>query len=167
MPCRFLKLLPAALVCLATTAAFAQLSPLDPDWREADAPPPPALRTEGLIDLEMPGALLRFGVDPQSISVGKDGVVRYVIVAKSTSGAVNASYEGIRCAASEVRTYARHTPGAGWTQTPETKWVALSRHSLQVAKSGGCIGAGTNLTAADVVRDMRAPVHMRYRPEYR
>ncbi|MES2784041.1 MAG: CNP1-like family protein [Pseudomonadota bacterium] len=164
---RKFKLLASALCALAASASLAQLAPLDPDWRESDAPPPPVLRTDGLIELEMPGALLRFGVDPQSITVGKDGVVRYVVVAKSATGTINANYEGIRCAAGEVRIYARHTPGAGWTQTPDTPWVALSRHSLQVARTGGCLGNGTNMTAADVVRDMRAPLYRRYQPEYR
>ncbi len=156
----------AAASLVLSASALAQLAPLDPDWRESSAPPP-ALRTEGLIGIEMPSALLRFGVDPQSITIGNDGVVRYVIVATSTSGAVNANYEGIRCAAGEVKIYARHTPGSGWTPTSETAWTKLSGHSLQVARSGGCRGRGTTLTAEEVVRDMKAPVHMRNRPEFR
>jgi hypothetical protein len=162
----------ALLLAAATTASFAQLAPLDPDWRETAAPPPPALKTEGLIALEMPGALLRYGIDPTSVTLGKDGVVRYVVVATSSSGAVNASYEGIRCAAGEFKVYARHTPGSGWTLTRDSPWMPLnaqgvSRHSLFVARSGGCMGHGTNVTAADIVRDLRAPPDERFRPERR
>jgi hypothetical protein len=82
---------------LAATSAHAQLVTPDPDWKEAEAPPPPALRTDGLIPLDVPRSALRFCVDPASVAVGSDGIVRYVVVATSSSGAVNAMYEGIRC----------------------------------------------------------------------
>ncbi len=36
-------------------------------------------------------------VDTKHLSVGKDEVVRYTLVARSNSGASNVSFEGIRC----------------------------------------------------------------------
>ena len=159
------RLVLALLFCAA--AAHAQLTPPDPDWKEAEAPPPPPVTTSGLVPLEMPGSTLRFGVDPASVSVGADGIVRYVVVATSATGAVNAMYEGIRCGTGEFKVYARHNPGSGWTIAKDSQWGRLhdqpqSRHSLVVARHGACVGHGTNRSAAQVVRDLRAPADTRF-----
>jgi hypothetical protein len=152
---------------LAAAAVHAQLVPPDPDWREADAPPPPALKTEGLIPLEIPGSGLRYGVDPSSVSVTGDGVVRYVVVATSSSGAINALYEGIHCSTGEFKVYARLNAGSGWVIAKDPIWHAFedvpqSRHSLLVARTAACMGHGPNGTAAQVVHDLRAPLNMRF-----
>jgi len=157
----------AAALALAAGAAFAQLTPLDPDWRESEAPKPPALRTSGLIDLEVPRSSLRFGVDPASISVGEDGVVRYVVVAQSASGTVNAMYEGVHCKTAEFKVYARHNPDSGWTPVMNAEWMPLhgtqhGRHSLLVARAGACVGHAPNRSAQQIARDLRAPVDTRF-----
>ena len=154
-------------LALASAAALAQVPPEDPDWREAEAPPPPALKLEGLIPLEMPRSTLRFGVDPASISVGSDGVVRYVVVAASAAGAVNGLYEGLRCNSAEVKVYARHSGSGGWTLAKDSTWRPLhgapnSSHSLQIARTGACLGRGPNHSASQIVRDLRAPVDRRF-----
>jgi hypothetical protein len=146
--------------------------PSDPDWREAQAPPPPALKTSGLIPLEMPRSLLRYGVDPASVSVGEDRVVRYVVVAISDTGFVNAFYEGIRCSTGEFRTYARHNPDSGWVPM-QGDWRSLSdgalpsRHSVLIARNGACMARGTPRNAAEVLRNLRATPEARFYPEQR
>lgn len=157
-------LLLGLLLCASTVFAL-DLMPADPDWREETVPPPPAVRSEGLIPLEIPGSSLRFGVDPASIAIGNDRIVRYVVVASASSGAVNALYEGIRCNTGQFKVYARYTP-AGWTATPDVQWRSLheppiSRHSLQVARQGICVGNGTNTSVTQMVRDLRSPVATR------
>jgi hypothetical protein len=159
-------------LALFGAGAFAQLATPDVDWREAEAPTPPALNTDKLIELEMPRSSLRFGVDPASVSIGPDGIVRYVVVARSSTGTVNAFYEGIRCNTAEVKTYARHTPGSGWVKAQNADWkplheVSNSRHSLLIARSGACSGHSPNRTAATIVRDLRSPVDTRYENETR
>jgi hypothetical protein len=151
----------------ACFAVSAQVPSGDPDWREIEAPPPPPLRTTALVPLEVPGTSMRFGVDPASVSIGADRIVRYVIVATSTSGVVNAMYEGIRCDAGEVKVFARHNPDSGWVPARSAQWQALnttpnSRHSLEVARNGACLGRGPNGNAAQVVQDLRAPVDRRF-----
>ncbi|TFZ01575.1 CNP1-like family protein [Ramlibacter rhizophilus] len=141
-------------------------------WQEGAAPEPPALRLKGLVPVELPRSTLRFGVQPDSVSIGPDRVVRYVVVATSASGALNALYEGIRCDEGKVKVYARHTPGAGWTPTRDAPWESLHdnaghRHSLAIARSGACIGRGTNTSAERVLRDLAAPVDERFRIELR
>jgi hypothetical protein len=155
-----------------TGCAMAQLADPNPDWREIDAPPPPALQTSGLVQLDMPQSGLRFFVQPNSVSIGSDGIVRYVVVATSTSGAVNAMYEGLRCDRAEFRTYARHNPEQGWVNV-STQWRPLydgsnaARHNLAVARTAACVGHGTNLSAEQIVRDLRRPAADRFRPELR
>ena len=155
----------AALALLAGTAA-AQFSPEDPDWKEAAAPMPGPLRLDSLIPLEVPRSDLRFGVDAHSVSVGSDGVVRYVLVARS-AGAVNATYEGIHCRAAEVKVFGHHDPSRGWVPAKEARWVPLhsgphQRTSLQVARTGACVGHGVNGPAERIVKDLRAPTNSRF-----
>jgi hypothetical protein len=132
----------------------------DPEWREVEVPPPPPLRSEGLVSVEGGSPALQFGIDPDSVAVGKDNVVRYVIVARSGSGAINAMYEGILCERGEYRVYARHT-GAGW-HAVQTEWKSLfdgieARHVRAIARGGACQGRAPNGNAAQIVRDLRAP----------
>jgi hypothetical protein len=147
---------------LGACATHAQIVAPDPDWRETQAPPPPALKLDGLIPLDIPESSLRFGVAPESIAIGGDGIVRYVVVAKSNTGAVNAMYEGINCRTGEYKVYARHNPDSGWTSSADSPWKPLrdrplSRHSLLMAQSGACMGHGPSHSAARIIQDLRAP----------
>ena len=163
-------MLPRILALALAGVAFAASAQIDldnPDWKELDAPPPPALRTQGLIPLEVPASSLRFGIDPASVSVGSDAIVRYVVVATSSSGAVNGIYEGIRCGSGEVKVYARHNPDTGWVPARNSDWQSLhstrnSRHSLLVARNGVCAGTMPNGPAIQIVRDLRAPIDRRF-----
>ncbi len=157
----------AGLAC-ATGTAWAQSTTWQeeaPAWVESETPLPTVLRTSGLIPISMPGSSLRFGIDPQSVSVGKDDVIRYVVVATSASGAVNAMQEGVRCLTREVKTYARHSASGGWRAAEGAAWMPLSistavtRHSTVIARSGLCGfdgDAGLQRDAAKVLRDLRS-----------
>ncbi|MFD0667715.1 CNP1-like family protein [Ramlibacter sp. MAHUQ-53] len=112
-----------------------------PDWREEATALPQGLRTEGLVPVEVRTSELRFGVDPASIVVGGDGVIRYVVVATSASGAVNAMQEGVRCIPGEAKVYARYTPGSGWRPVGSAAWQPLAaspRHTQALAGAGLC-----------------------------
>jgi len=153
------------LVGLATcgSAAAQWLSDVHRDWREADTPPPPPLRTEGLVPFEVSvNSQLRFGVDPASVTLGPDGVIRYVIVAQNASGALNAWYEGLRCASAQVKTYAHWNPGppAEWRTSPGAEWRNLggefaSRPAVALARGGFCDGTTPNGRPADMLRALR------------
>lgn len=134
-------------------------------WTEDAVPLPSGLNTSGLIPVEMPGSALRFGVDPQALVVGKDGVIRYVVVATSASGAVNAMQEGIRCATREVKTFARYAPGSGWVASTSSAWQRVTvssaavRHSAMILRSGLCgdpTKPAERRTPQDVARDLRS-----------
>lgn len=157
----------AFALAIAAGSAQAQLATPDPDWKEMDVPAPAALRLDRLVRIDIPESTLRFGVDPASVALGSDGIVRYVVVATSSSGAVNAFYEGIRCSTGETRLYARHNPDSGWVPVKDGLWRSLhetrpSRHSLVIARNGACIGSGPNQSTAQIVKDLGGSVNWRF-----
>ena len=87
-------------------------------WRENEAALPAYPWKENLLPFFVSAATrFEFYVDGASLSVGDDGVVRYVLVARSAEGAESVSFEGIRCSTSEVRIYATGTQDRGWTRS--------------------------------------------------
>lgn len=165
-PSSKLLLLPLmAAACLAGPAPAAPLLGGDTPWSEGDVPAPPAFSLDHLI--EVPGSAassLKTGIDPATLSIGADGVVRYVVAARSESAA-NILYEGIRCSSAEYRVYARYFEPGGWRPQPESSWQPLSsnlvpRHADRLAREGVCTGASANTSPAQIVRDLRSsPVY--------
>ncbi|MFT3778102.1 MAG: CNP1-like family protein [Ottowia sp.] len=163
-PLRWLRLAMGA--CLAVSIpALAQYADLDrADWKEDTAPPPPEYSSRGLIEIEMPrSASVKMGVDPKTIAINHaTGIVRYVVVARGPS-AVNASYEGIRCATGEYKVYARQTEGNPWSPSGEDDWKPMRgqsgvvvSHPYRLARDGICIGTGVRQTVDDMVRELRS-----------
>lgn len=173
-PSRLRQALAACALLAALPAAIAtEARPLNETWREtavfqeAEVTLPTTLRTGDLIAVPYPGSELRIGVDPQSVSIGSDGVMRYVMVARSPSGAVNAAYEGIRCETGEVKVYARHYPDSGWKPVAKPEWQKLlagaaQRHALAIARNGLCSSDGRKRSVDEVVRDLRTGTGTRY-----
>ncbi len=64
-------------------------------------------------------------VDTTSIRIGEDGVIRFSLVIKSSAGALNVSYEGIRCATSERKVYALGRNDKTWAQPRVSEWQKL------------------------------------------
>lgn len=131
---------------LACSSAWAQNISTDvTDWVEAPVPPAPAFSKNALLPIDMPPHVsLKVGIDPSTIAVGDDGVVRYVVVMTNNSGSVNAAYEGIRCTTDEVKTYARWSSSGNWSPVSDPQWKAVndnmpSKHAHAFARQGGCI----------------------------
>lgn len=151
------------LALLATGfSVHAQSGADNPDWQETEAPSPPAFNRDKLLNLEMPPYVtLRFGIDPATLVITPDGIVRYVVVASNASDSVTAFYEGIHCATGEVKTYARASGPGLWTASKEPKWQGLndnlpSRHALAFARQGACDGrAAAASSVADIIRAMK------------
>jgi hypothetical protein len=98
---------------------------------ELEAQLPPAPRPENLLPFFVSAATDNlFFVDSLSISRGEDGVVRYTLVVKSSSGATNISYEGMRCGTSEVKRYAFGRPDGGWGKARNVRWEKISYKDL-------------------------------------
>jgi hypothetical protein len=137
---------------LAGSSAWAQNTGHSPanvpdaaDWVEAAVPPAPTFSRDGLLLIDMPPHVsLKVGIAPNTIAVGMDGVVRYVVVMTNASGSVNAAYEGIHCITDEVKTYARWSSSGTWSPVSDPQWKAVSdnmpsKHAQAFARQGGCI----------------------------
>lgn len=115
-------------------------------WVEAAAAPPSSFSTSSLQAFEVTkNSALSYGIDPLSLTVGEDGVVRYVMVARSASGALNVMYQGIRCATAQTKTYARWSDSSSWNTSPDAAWQALdfrgpTRPAMMLARQGVCEG---------------------------
>jgi len=109
---------------------------------------------------------LKFGIDPKTLSIGKDGVLRYVMVATSSSGAMNAMYEGIRCSTGEYKTYARYFPGSGWSKASSVEWQALrgtrSTSTWYFSKQGGCPDGGTAVRVDEVLHELKRSTYIKF-----
>ena len=138
-----------AFACLFTSAPGIQAQTSyqeEKAWVEAAAAPPASFSTTSLLPFEvMKNSALTYGIDPKSLTVGEDGVVRYVMVARSDSGALNAMYQGIRCATAETKTYARWSGNNSWNTSPDAAWQTLdfrgpTRPAMMLARQGVCEG---------------------------
>ena len=157
-------------VCLAlcaATALHAQILQGDAPWAESEVPNPPAFDLGKLVTFDVPTSPgLVYGVDPAAIQISrKDGVVRYVVVATSPSGARNVMYEGLRCATGEYKTYARYSPDGQWKPTTGSGWRTVfgnmpSKHALRFARAGACDGAAAATTVDIVVSRLKNPNYL-------
>lgn len=154
----------SAILLSLTCTAWAQPAADDPEWKEAEVPPPPAFDVSTLITFEgSPNSSLVYGVDPASIRISNsDSVVRYVMVATSASGARNVMYEGIRCSTGEFKTYARYSSDGRWNMVTPTEWRSMfdnmpSKHALRFAKAGACDNAAPALSVDALVVRLKNP----------
>ena len=72
-------------------------------------------------------------VDQRTLAIGDDGVVRYVLVVRSPSGAESVSFEGLRCTTGERQTYAygrKAGDGGTWSAARNTGWVVIADRGI-------------------------------------
>jgi len=163
--------LPRHLVVASAMISFLFLSQAaqaqwlqDPDaepWNEAVVAPPANFSTEVLQPFEVSQrAELSYGIDPRTLSVGEDGVVRYVMVARSSS-ALNVLYQGVRCATAEVKTYGRWNNNAStWNSNAKEEWQPLSfsgftRPAMMLARAGICDGRTINGSPQKILQALK------------
>lgn len=66
-------------------------------------------------------------LDSISIPPGEEKEIRYALKASSKEGAINISYEGIRCANRQKILYAIGREDGQWTRVSEPKWSAIAK----------------------------------------
>jgi hypothetical protein len=71
----------------------------------------------------------RLYVDARTLSVA-DAIVRYALVALSTSGAENVAYEAINCRSAEMRLLAIGRAGGTWSPQ-ESSWRSIGQRPVQ------------------------------------
>jgi CNP1-like family len=130
----------AALLLAAGGCATPRQAPLpsdwerkhqERDWREVEVPLPPYPRRANLLPFFVSSASrFEFFIDGASLAPGEDGVVRYVLVARSPQGAETVSFEGIRCSTAEFRIYATGSGDGRWSRGANP-WRPIEPRSVQ------------------------------------
>jgi len=102
---------------------------------------------------------LNFAIDPDSISVqpGPDAEVRYALKATSRQGAVNISYEGIRCSNRQKTIYAVAHADGSWSMVRSPEWSAIYVQGLNIshatlANGYFCSGSSVAGNAEKIIR---------------
>lgn len=149
-------------VPLLATAQF--LSDPDENWREAEVefPPPPqeAFLREFFVSSASSN---RSYVDESSLEVGSDYVVRFVLVTRTSGGAENVSFEGIRCTTGERKLYALGRPDGEWTTPRRSEWQTMRTASVNTPQTALainylCDGPAPPRTTEDALRTLRTGV---------
>ncbi len=95
-------------------------------WVEEKTVIPDFPKTENLIEFAVgPTERNRFYVDGTTISIGADGIIRYVLVLKTTGGAINVTLEGMRCATRELKLIAVGRSDGGWEKILKPVWRTI------------------------------------------
>ena len=142
----FFLLLLALLAVYAPYASSANTDEADSDALKAESPvvlPAPAQKNNLLSFYVSPTTTLDFAVDAKSVSVTEEGIVRFVLVITSQSGASNVSYEGIRCSTGEKNLYAIGQATGGWSVARRDSWETIidrgiNRQHAALAKDYFC-----------------------------
>lgn len=98
-----------------------------PAEAKLELPPFPA---EGDLVQFYPGPSVgghRYYIDVAHLLVGQDRIVRYAVVLRTSGGATNITYEGIRCQTAEQRLYALGYAGKGWVEAKQSDWAPIRR----------------------------------------
>lgn len=102
---------------------------------------------------------LNFAIDPDSISIqsGADAEVRYTLKATSKRGAVNISYEGIRCSNRQKIIYAVERNDGSWSLARTPEWSAIYVKGINIqhatlANSYFCSGSTVAGDAGQIIR---------------
>jgi hypothetical protein len=130
-------------------------------WQESafqlPAPPVAANLMEFYVG---PTATQTFFIDEKSLSIAGDGVIRYTIESKSKSGAINISYEGIRCATAERKQYAYGMADNTWALARDPIWrpiteLVANRQHAALVKDYFCNANTIAGTVPDIVKRIK------------
>lgn len=133
----------------------------DPDaekWVEEAAEPPAFPQDASLREFYVSELTTnKFYIDASTLSVGKDGVVRYVLVVRTSGGATNITFEGIRCSSRELRIYASGRRDGTWAKARLSDWRPIenkpaNRHHAELSRNLFCPN-GTPMRSAEEGRE--------------
>lgn len=131
------KIVLEAIVLIGLGALFAsgaaRAAPFDDvfgdpnkDWTELPPDLPAPVQNGDLVGFYVsPTSSFKFAMDSKSITLGKDGVVHYALVSTSDEGARNISFQGMRCATRQYKTYAYGRPDGSWTRSRNDAWLRV------------------------------------------
>jgi len=156
------------LLCTASLSFAQQNSSFDEEydddtkpWQEIAVQLPAAPQPADLVEIYVgPTTTAKSFVDLHSLTVGSDNVVRYTLVTKTSGGAVNIAYEGMRCETAEKKSYAFGRDDGSWSRSRQNKWkqiadVGANRQDAALYKQYFCQGAMLAGSAKDIINRIR------------
>ncbi len=178
------------LLCLLPLAVYAEKKEQtgfdkefdgDKTWVELQAQLPAYPEQENLLSFDAgPASRNLHYIDAPSITVEEDGVVRYTLVIKSPAGAMNISYEAMRCASVEAkgeilifkfhnterRLYAMGRDDKTWARARVSKWEEVEnipQHYAQraLARYFFCPGNAIVKDEAEAIHALKRGSHPR------
>lgn len=165
----------AAALALLACQQIPRYSPDEPEevkrpWKEIAVDAYPAYpRSEALVQFNVGDASPhRFYIDPPSLAIGADGVVRYTLVTRTAGGATNVTYEGIRCEDRRHKVYALGRDGGTWTPARNAEWRRIERQNVDrqrvaLIEDFLCVGAAPRKTEKDMLNRLRwGPVERQF-----
>lgn len=130
-------------------------------WQEQrDVEPPAFPKQENLREFYVSEvATNKYLIDSSTLTVGIDGVVRYVLVVQTSGGATNVSFEGINCKGLAWKHYATGRSDGTWVKSRalNVDWRSIenkpvNRHHAALSRDLFC-PAGTAIGSADEGRN--------------
>ena len=132
--------------------------PENAPWKELSVNLPAYPDDKNLIEFEVgPTNKNHFYVDPTSLVVGNDGVVRFTLVVRTPGGANNVSFEGMRCDTKEDRIIAIGRADRTWYPLPRPEWRPVenrlfNQHHVVLFRQYFCPEGNIIRTPADGVK---------------
>lgn len=154
-------LLSGLLLSTAASAALGLRDNDDPDaakWEEEAIQVPAFPQDASLREFYVSATTAhKYYIDVSTLSVGKDGVVRYALVVRTSGGATNISYEGMRCETREFRIYATGSRDGSWVPARRSEWRPIenkptNRYHAALSRDYFC-PVGTAIHGADEGRE--------------
>ena len=164
---RIMRLVLAVALCLVSTLAAAGLGlrndddPDAPKWQEEESVLPPFPQDKDLVEFYVSAvASNRYYVDASTLEVGKDGVVRYTLVVKTSGGATNITREAMHCETREYRLYSSGRADGTWAKTRVDAWrlienKPMNRHHAALSVDLFCPNGGPITDVEDGRRALR------------
>lgn len=140
----------------------------EPAWQEQLEVEPPAFpRQENLREFYV-GAVAtnKYFIDASTLAVGSDGIVRYVLVVRTSGGATNITFEGIHCKQLNWKHYATGHSDGTWVKSraTRTEWRSIenksvNRHHAALSRDLFCPSGSAIVTAEEGRNALRLGVH--------
>lgn len=134
-------------------------------WQEIEVQLPGPPKTESLQPFFVSAASDHtFMIDLSSLTVGGDGVVRYVLVIQTGAGGRNVTFEGIRCESRERRIYAAGRRDGSWSKARNNEWQRIqnqsaNRHHAALFAEYFCPGGVIVRAASEASEALRKGLH--------
>ncbi|HMU63337.1 MAG: CNP1-like family protein [Nitrosomonas sp.] len=167
MKLRLVFLSLVSLVSCSSNEKFVDTFDNSKNWVEIQAQLPNYPETENLLEFDAgPANDMRHYVDAQSIAIGEDGVIRFTLISKSSEGAENVSFEGIRCRTRERKRYAVGRLNKTWAHSRQPEWQLLNNvgqnHALrELAKFYFCPQDIMVGSQQEAIQALKAGIHPR------